>query len=156
MKDLREVKIIIGWQIIRNLSMKTIRISSLAYIKDLLKDKNLINYNTLTILMKASSFIEINKLDNYNKTNLSDYQKLIKKFIYLVYKMRPNIAFVVEKFSKHNTNSRKDHLQAAKKIIHYLKNMIHLELVYRKCSDRSFSILLVLYDLIKYSNSNFT
>lgn len=36
MKDLREVKLIIGWQIIKDLSTSTIKVSQLVYIRDLL------------------------------------------------------------------------------------------------------------------------
>lgn len=72
-KHLGEVKTIIRWQITRNLSTKTIKVSQLVYIRDLLKEENLTNYNVLTILIKAGSFIKINKSDNYNKANLGDY-----------------------------------------------------------------------------------
>ena len=81
MKDLEEVKIIIGWQITRDLFIKTIRVSSSPYIRDLLKEENFTNCNALTTLMKASSFIKINKSDDYDKANLGDYQRLIEKLI---------------------------------------------------------------------------
>ena len=130
-KHLGEVKTIIRWQITRNLSTKTIKVSQLVYIRDLLKEENLTNYNVLTILIKAGSFIKINKSDNYNKANLGDYHWLIGKFIYLAYRIRPNIVFVVGKLSKYNTNPRKGHLQAAKRLICYFKYTIHLELIYK-------------------------
>lgn len=63
-KNLGKVKIIIKWQIIRDLFTRTIRVSQLAYIKDLLKEKNLTNYNALTIPMKAGLFIKMNELDD--------------------------------------------------------------------------------------------
>lgn len=52
----------------------------------------------------------MNELDDYNKTNLGDYQRLIKKLIYFAYKTRPNIEFIVEKLSKHNADPKKSHL----------------------------------------------
>lgn len=68
-----EIKIIIRQQITRNLSIKIIKVSLLVYINNLFEEKNLINSNILIILIKNSLFIKINKLDNYNKTNLVDY-----------------------------------------------------------------------------------
>ena len=84
----------------------------------MLKEKNLIKYNALTILMKTGSFIKMNELNDYNKTNLGDYQRLIEKLMYFTYRTRPNIEFVVEKLSIHNTDPRKSHLQAAKKVVY--------------------------------------
>lgn len=83
MKDLGEMKAIIRWHITRDLSTKTIRVSQLAYIKDLLKEENLTNCNVPTILIKAGSFIEMNEPDNYDEANLGDYQRLIEKLMYL-------------------------------------------------------------------------
>lgn len=68
-----EIKIIIRQQITRNLSIKIIKVSLLVYINNLFEEKNLINSNILIILIKNSLFLKINKLDNYNKTNLVDY-----------------------------------------------------------------------------------
>ena len=72
-KDLGEIKIIIGWQIIRDLAIRTIRVSQFAYIKNLLEEKNFTNCNTPTILMKAGSSIEMSKLYDYDKANLRKY-----------------------------------------------------------------------------------
>lgn len=60
--------------------------------------------------MKASSFIEMNELDNYDKVDLENYQRLIEKLIYLLCQMILDIAFVVRKPSKHNANPGKKHL----------------------------------------------
>lgn len=127
MKELREVKTIIEWQIIRDLSTKTIRVSQLICIRDLLKEENLTNYNTLTIPIKFGLFIKINKPNNYNKANLEDYQRLIGKLTYLLYRTRPNIAFVIKRLSKYNANPKNDYLQVAKKVIFYLKSTIYLK-----------------------------
>lgn len=155
MKDLGEMKIIIRWQITRDLSTRTIRVSQLAYIRDLLEEENLTNCNAPIILMKAGSFIKINEPDDYDKADLGDYQRLIGKLMYLAYKTRPNIAFIVGRLSKHNADPRKSHLRAAKRVVRYLKDTIHLKLVYRQRPDRSSLILPAPYGLIRYGNSNF-
>lgn len=73
MKNIEDVKTIIGWQVTRDLDTKTLKIYQSAYIWDLLEEKNLIDCNALTILMKARSVIEINKPNYYNKANLAIY-----------------------------------------------------------------------------------
>lgn len=106
-KDIKKVKSIIKWQIIKDLFIKIIKISKSIFIRNLFKEKNLTNCNTLTILMKNGLLIKINKLDNYNKANLEDYQKLIRKFIFLAYKINFNIAFVIKNPNKYNADSKK-------------------------------------------------
>ena len=59
--------------------------------------------------MKADISIEINKLNNYDKANLGDYQQFIKKLIYFMYKTRLNIVFVVRRLSKYNIDPRRDY-----------------------------------------------
>ena len=80
-KDLDKKKTITSWQITKELTTKTLRISQPAYIKNLLKEKNSMNYNASTTLMKAGFVITINKLDNYEKAKLGVYQQLIGKLI---------------------------------------------------------------------------
>lgn len=74
MNDVEDVKTIIGWQVIRDLGIKILKICQLIYIKNLLKKKNLINCNVFIILIKARSAINMNKLNDYIKTNLTTYQ----------------------------------------------------------------------------------
>ena len=155
MKDLGEVKTIIGWQITRNLSTRTIRVSQSAYIRDLLEEENLTNCNAPTIPMKAGSFIEMNEPDDYDEADSGDYQRLIRKLIYFACRTRPDIAFVVGRLSKHNADPRKGHLRAAKRVVRYLKGTIHLELAYGQRPDGSSPIIPAPYGLIGYGDSNF-
>lgn len=69
MKDLGKVKTIIGWQIIRDLVIKSLKVSQSAYIRDLLKEENPTNCNTPTTPIKAGSTIKINKPNDYDKAN---------------------------------------------------------------------------------------
>lgn len=54
------------------------------FIKDLFKEKNLLNCNFVNILMKANSVIKMNDLNDYEKLNIKTYQQLIGKMIYLL------------------------------------------------------------------------
>ena len=84
-KDLSKAKMIIGQQINKDLTTKTIRVNQSTYIRDLYKEESLTNCNAYTILMKVGYTIEINKSNDYDKAGLVNYQRLIGKLIYLAY-----------------------------------------------------------------------
>lgn len=48
----------------------------------------------------------------------------MSNLMYLICETKPNIAFAIEQLSKHNTNPKKCHLQAVKKVVRYLKKII--------------------------------
>lgn len=63
-KDLGEVKAIIGWQITRNLNAGTLKIDQSAFIRDLLESENTTDCNAVAIPMKAGFFIEMQEAGN--------------------------------------------------------------------------------------------
>lgn len=128
-KNLGEVKTIIGWQVTRGPS--TIKIDQLAFIYDHIKKKSMREYNSVSTLMKAGNFIEMQGEDDYKEVDLKIYQELIGKFIYLSCGTRPDILFVVRQLSKRNIDPRVRHLKAAKRVMQYLKDTMQLGLIYR-------------------------
>lgn len=80
--------------------------------------------------IKAGNFIEMQGEDDYKKVDLKVYQWLIGKLMYLSYRTRPDISFVVGQLSKRNVDLRMGHLKAAKQVIRYLKGTMHLGLTY--------------------------
>lgn len=58
---------------IYNLDSKTLKIDQSIFFQAFLKEKNIKDYNSISILIKAGNVIEINKADNYKKTNLKAY-----------------------------------------------------------------------------------
>ena len=116
-KDLGEVETIIGWQITRDPSTQTLKIDQSSFIRDLVIEESLTNCNSNIIPMKARSAIEMIEHDDYEDTEIKLYQYLIGNLIYLACGRRPDIAFIVGLFSRHNADSRKDHLRAAKRVV---------------------------------------
>lgn len=118
------------------------------------------DYNFVHISIKAGYFIEILKSGDYDKADLKDYQCLIKKLIYLSYDTKPDNAFVISKLSKHNANLRIRYMKVAKKIVWYLKDIIHLKLVYESQlkDKRETKVLttLLLFKLSGYKDSSYT
>ena len=69
-KDLREVKTIIGWQITRDPIVRTIKINQSAFIRDFVIEKKLIDCNANVIPMKVGSAIKMNDSEDYKETKL--------------------------------------------------------------------------------------
>lgn len=80
---------------------------------------------------------------------------MISKLIYLVYGIRPDIAFTVGQLSKHNADPKKGHLQAVKRVVRYLKGIIQMELVFGREIKGHLPRNLPLYGFIGYANNNF-
>lgn len=127
------------------------KIDQLAFIQDLVIDEKLSDCNANVVLMKSGNAINISNVDVYGEENLHTYQQLIGKLIYFAYRTKPNIVFAVSQLSKHNADPRKDHLQAAKRVIRYLKGIMNLRLIYGQITVRN----LLLYGLSGYADNNF-
>lgn len=80
--------------------------------------------------MKTGSSINMSDPKDYEEVNLHTYQCLIRKLIYLAYNTRPDIAFTVGQLSRYNADPKKGHLQAAKRVVKYLKGTIEMSLTF--------------------------
>lgn len=131
------------------------KIHQTAIVRDLVIDKELFDYNTNVISMTAGLSIKITDPEDYKKVNLRIYQRLVRKLIYLLGGIRPNIVFVVRQLSRYNANPRKDYLQVAKRVVRYPKGTIKIELTFCQKSIEQLPRDLPSYGLIKYADSNF-
>lgn len=71
------------------------------------------------------------KYNNYKKAEIKPYQQLIKKLIYLLHHIKPDIAFAIKQLDKYNSDFKISHIKVAKKIVYYLKSNIHLKITYK-------------------------
>lgn len=128
----------------------TLKVDQLAPICDLLEEENLTDCNLVNISMKAGSIIEMNKVDDYYKTDLKAYQCLIGKLIYPSCGTKSDIAFAVGQLSKRNADPRVGHLRASKRVVRYLNDTMHLEITYgtSKIDPKP-------YGLMEYDDSNY-
>lgn len=107
------------------------KINQFFLISNFIENKNIINYNPVSILIIVDCFIKILKLGNYKKINIKLYQYLVKKLIYLLCKIRYDIVFTMSQFNKHNLNPRTCYIKITKNIVKYLKEIMYLRLIYR-------------------------
>ena len=80
-KNLGEVKTIIGWQINQDTAVGTIKIHQSAFVQDLVIKEGLTDYNSNIIPMKAGLSIEMSEPENYGEADLRSYQRLVGKLM---------------------------------------------------------------------------
>ena len=61
-------------------------------------------------LIKAESSLILDQVGDPRPINMGVYQQLLGKLMYLAYRIRPDIAFVIGQLSKHNSNPQAGHI----------------------------------------------
>ena len=130
-KDLGEMRYFLGMEIAR--SKKGISVSQRKYILDLLQDTG------MSACKPADTPIDPNlKLGNIKEgvpVNTQQYQRLVGRLIYLSH-TRPDIAFAVSMISQFMHCPFEEHLEAANRILRYLKSCPGKGLLFRRGEDR--------------------
>ena len=112
MKDLGEAKKIIGWKITWEKSI--LKIDQKGYIRDFLESERMTSCHAIVLLVEAGSTLILDQAKDHQQVDLTAYQRLIGKFMYLNCRTRLNIGFVVGQFSCHNSDPRVEHFWIAK------------------------------------------
>lgn len=68
LKNLGKVKIIIRWQVTRDMAASIMKINQSSFVRDLIIEEKLTDYNANIIPMKAKSVIKISDPKDYNET----------------------------------------------------------------------------------------
>lgn len=74
--------------------------------------------------------------------------------IYLLCNIKPEIFFVIGQFSRHNADPKIKYPKITKQVIWYLKDIIHLGIIYDRITKIKKSQLF--YRLVSYVNNNYT
>lgn len=106
------------------------------YVRKLLKQYGMEDSNSLG--MPADPSIKLTKTGSEPSieeiTEMKDvpYRELIGCLTYLASATRPDISFIVNFLAQFNVNPRKEHWQAAKRVLRYLKGTVHLGIVFQR------------------------
>ena len=73
MKDLGEVKTIIGWEITQNLAAGTLRIDQKGYIRDLLESEGMTSCHPTILPVKADSTLLLDQAGDHQQADLTMY-----------------------------------------------------------------------------------
>ena len=113
------------------------------YITDLLKETKHTQCHPSETPIEVKHRLTLNDQDP--KIEITSYQKLIGKLLYLTH-TRPDICYTVNVLSQFMHSPRNSHFQAANRVLRYLKGTPGLGITYRKTGK---------IDLVLYIDSDF-
>src|SRR5947207_11606412 len=110
-----------------------IKIYQMNYIHTLLHRHEMQDCNSVNTPMNPS--IKLTATMNSNaKIDSSQYQQYIDELMFAVIATCSDIIFAISQLSSYNSNPCQRHLAAAKHVLKYLKEIINLDVVYKRQS----------------------
>jgi hypothetical protein len=137
MKDLKDVKNIIGMQV--SVTEGNVCISQNKYIDALISRFNLVNaYNTYTPMKHNITYTKDMNIDTDSNVILDDipYRQALGALLYTVQCTRPDIAFAVSKLSSYMNGYNLAHWHGVEDVLKYLKTTKHYSLCYKRHHDK--------------------
>jgi len=146
MSDLGACHFYLGMEVIRDRPRRQLRLSQEAYLQKVLTDHGMENCNGVQTPMETSSRLVPADPDyQADRAFRTKYQSAVGSLMYAMLGTRPDIAYAVSVVSRFASNPNTTHMNAVKRILKYLKETIHLGLVYHGS----------LQPLIGYTDSDF-
>ena len=142
MKDLGEIKWMLGMEVRRNLEEKTIELVQTAYIDQVLERENMINCKSVSTPMVADLDRNVSKIGGFN----FKYARVVGSLMYLAIISRPDIAYAVQSLARHMQAPTDEHIKAAEHLLRYIQGTKQLGLL---LGGKGSNI-----ELVGYSDSN--
>ncbi|GKC59951.1 retrotransposon protein, putative, ty1-copia subclass [Tanacetum coccineum] len=134
MKELGEEKKILGMKIVRDRSRKILRVSQSRYISKILNNFRIDNGKSVKMplgghfkLLLKDCLVRDCDVERMSKVS---YANAVRSLMYLIVCTRPDIAYAVSVVSRYLANSRKNHWEAVKWILKYLRGTANVGLVH--------------------------
>ena len=152
MKDLGEARMIIGMWIICHQLKRLLTLDQASYIQDVLQEESLLSCNPVSISMVPGLYITLEDNGDSDPTEITAYQRLIGKLLYITCGTHSDIAFTVGCLSQQCSDPQISHTRAIRRVLQYLKRTINLEIHYNDLYNDTQHLLTTL----GYTDSNFT
>ena len=133
MEDLGEASFLLGVDIRRDRSRRTLSIGQAAYVTSLLERHGMSDCKAVSTPMEHSFRAATAKtLDNHKATDCEtrDYQAIIGGVMFAMICTRPDIAFAVTTLAQFASNPTPIHAQALKRLLRYLRGTIDRRITY--------------------------
>ena len=152
--DLSELKYMLSIMVIQNCANRLIYLNQLAYIHQILIWFGMQDANTVSIPLPVKHNLTLSQClkTNNEKQAYKDYAKgihylsLVGPLLFAI-QMQPNIQFAVGLVAQFSGNSGIAYSEATKRILHYLKNIVDLNLILGRHGKKAF-------DLVGWTDSN--
>ncbi|GJS69694.1 retrovirus-related pol polyprotein from transposon TNT 1-94 [Tanacetum coccineum] len=135
-KELGEAKKILGMEIVRDRSRKILRVSQFGYISKILNNFRIDNGKS--VKMPLGGHFKLSLKDgpvrdcDVEMMSKVPHAKAVGSLMYLMVCTRPDIVYVVSVVSRYLANPGKNHWEAVKWILKYLRGTANVGLVYGK------------------------
>ena len=134
-KDLGEARYYLGMDIVRDRAARTIKLSQRQYTADVLEQFGMdLSAPVSTPMLEGEKLLRASNttVEQRLLTNAlaAVYRSLVGSLMYLANCTRPDIALAVGCLARHMATPTEAHLQAAKRVLRYLKGTATLGLVY--------------------------
>lgn len=143
-KELGQLKYFLGIEV--SYSKQGIFISQQKHVTDLLKDVGKLGCKPVATSIEPNQ--KLGEAKEEPSVDKEMYQRLVGKLIYLAH-TRPNIAYLVSVISQFMHDPRKAHLQAAYRVLHYLKGYPGKGVLFKNNND----LMLEVFTDAEYAGS---
>ena len=150
--DLGEPAKIVGIEIDRDRTNRTIMISQRQYIEAILQKETLQNAHPVAIPMDPNLQLQPSEGESQDKSN--GYASLIGSLMYLAVATRPDIAYAVFRLRSYTANPAMSHWTAAKRVLRYLSGTRDYGITYRAEKVKSKENLFLGYSDASYANND--
>ncbi|GJT41121.1 retrovirus-related pol polyprotein from transposon TNT 1-94 [Tanacetum coccineum] len=134
MKELGEAKMIIGMEIVRDRSRKILRVSHSGYVSKILNNFRIDNGKSVKMPLGGHFKLSLKNFSvkdcDVERMSKVPYANAVGSLMYLMVCTRPDIAYAVSVVSRYLANPGKNHWEAVKWILKYLRGTANVGLVY--------------------------
>ena len=144
MEDLGEVSYVLGLEIKRDRAARTLTISQSAYVRTLLTRHGMADCKPRNTPMETNARFT-SSTGQAAPTTIKEYQTIIGGLMFAMICTRPDIAYAVTTLSQFTSNPDSTHIQAVKRVLHYLQGTIDHGITYHGTASISTTPPLVGY-----------
>ncbi|GJZ18409.1 retrovirus-related pol polyprotein from transposon TNT 1-94 [Tanacetum coccineum] len=134
MKELGPARKILGMEIVRDRGSRTLKVSQSGYVQKILNNYRMDNGKSVSVPLGAHFKVSLKDCpsNDWDVERMSKvpYANVVGSLMYLMVCTRPDIAYAVSIVSRYLANPGKNHWEAVKWILKYLKGTADVGLVY--------------------------